>query len=467
MSFFIYDLTFLVVFGLFIFIFLYTRRRNLKREGIMFLYRTRVGIKIIDYISKKYSGYLNILSYIIIGFGYFAMIAMLYLLYQTLRIFFKFPEFIRAIKIPPLAPLIPYLPQIFKADYLPMFYFTYWIIVLAVVAIVHEFSHGIFARLNNIRIKSTGFAFFGPFVGAFVEPDEKEMRKAKKKNQLTILAAGTFSNAVLTIIFFFILWLFFSLTFSASGIIFNTYSFSYITKENITQIGKNITISFDGGLELTEINANGTTYFLPTDNLKKLETINSSQNFFAYEDAPALRAGLNGAIIQINGEKIENNNDLKQEIEKYKPGEMIIITTINIENKTKKDYEITLAENLQDKSKPYIGIAMLQQQTSVIGKIKAIILFYRDPNTYYAPKFFPDFTEFIYYLFWWITFVNFSVALANMLPAWIFDGGRFFYVTILAVVKKENVAKKILKVSNYIILAAFLVLMILWVLAFL
>ena len=45
---------------------------------------------------------------------------------------------------------------------------------LAIVAIPHEFAHGIFARLNNLRVKSSGFALFGPILAAFVEPDEKD-----------------------------------------------------------------------------------------------------------------------------------------------------------------------------------------------------------------------------------------------------------------------------------------------------
>jgi membrane-associated protease RseP (regulator of RpoE activity) len=59
------------------------------------------------------------------------------------------------------------------------------------------------------------------------------------------------------------------------------------------------------------------------------------------------------------------------------------------------------------------------------------------------------------------------VALANMMPAWIFDGGRFFYISVFAIVKKEKITKVIFKISNYIILAVFLLLMILWAYAFL
>lgn len=457
---------FLVAFCLILFIFLYRKRKNLKREGITYLYRTKIGLKIIDRVSKKYPRFLNFLSYIIIAFGYFAMTAMIYLLYITIKIFIINPEVVRIIKIPPLAPLIPYLPQLFKTDILPMFYFTYWIIVIAVVGIVHEFSHGIFARLYKIKVKSTGFAFFGPFVGAFVEPDEKQMQKAKKKNQLAILAAGTFSNAVLCIIFFLVLWLFFASAYSASGVIFNTYAYDFINKGDISYIGGNITINFNEGLNLTEARVNNKTYFIPQEISENLDTLNDSQQIFVYQDSPALRAGLNGIIIEINDIEISKYLKFKQEIEKHKPGDKIILITLNPKDKEKTDYNITLIENPGNKSQGYLGIALIQQQTSIIGKIKSVIVFFKDPNIYYAPKFIPELTEFIYYLLWWLAFINFSVALANMLPAWIFDGGRFFYISILAITKKEKIAKISFKIISYLILGIFLLLMILWAFAF-
>ncbi|MEK6907553.1 MAG: M50 family metallopeptidase, partial [Nanoarchaeota archaeon] len=63
--------------------------------------------------------------------------------------------------------------------------------------------------LYNLKIKSSGFAFLGPILAAFVEPDEKEMIKKPKKQQLSILAAGPFSNILLA----FLILLFFNFIF--------------------------------------------------------------------------------------------------------------------------------------------------------------------------------------------------------------------------------------------------------------
>ena len=108
-------------------------------------------------------------------------------------------------------PLIPYLPSIFKISFLPPFYFTYWILAIAIIAIFHEFAHGIVAKRYGIRIKTTGFGFLGPFLAAFVEPDEKQMQKKSKFQQITVLSAGTFTNLILSLLFFLLLSGFFIL----------------------------------------------------------------------------------------------------------------------------------------------------------------------------------------------------------------------------------------------------------------
>ena len=162
MTFLAYDISFLVLFALFVFIFLYSKKRNLKRDGLLILYRTAWGIRLINSVGKNYKKTLRILEYVSITMGYVLMVSIFYLLGRIVYIYAAYPSLVKQIKIPPITPLIPYLPQIFKLDFLPPFYFTYWIIIIAIIAIPHEFSHGIFAIYNKVKIKSTGFGFF-PF----------------------------------------------------------------------------------------------------------------------------------------------------------------------------------------------------------------------------------------------------------------------------------------------------------------
>ncbi len=235
MNFFIYDLISLIIFTLFVVVFLYKKRKNLKKEGILYLYKTKIGIKFIDYVGKKYERLLKVLQYFSITLGYFLMAGILYLLILTI---YEYPtKIIKITKAPPIFPLVPYFPRIFGVqEFFPPFYFTYFLLSVLIVATVHEFSHGVFARVHRLKIKSTGFAFLGPFIGAFVEPDEKRMLKKSKTAQLSILSAGVFANIIIALIFFLGLALFFNLTFTEAGATFDMYVPAVIKVKEIKTI---------------------------------------------------------------------------------------------------------------------------------------------------------------------------------------------------------------------------------------
>ncbi len=74
---------------------------------------------------------------------------------------------------------------------------------LALLLVIHEVSHGIIARRYKIKLKSVGVILFGIIpVGAFVEPDEKEVSKLTKIKQDKISIAGVSMNFLFTLVFF-------------------------------------------------------------------------------------------------------------------------------------------------------------------------------------------------------------------------------------------------------------------------
>jgi len=86
----------------------------------------------------------------------------------------------------------------------PIIPLWYGILALVIAMVVHEFSHGILSRVANVRIKALGLLMFFFPVGAFVEPDEDEMRSMKKWERMRLYAAGPGSNMVIAIIFSFL-----------------------------------------------------------------------------------------------------------------------------------------------------------------------------------------------------------------------------------------------------------------------
>ncbi|ASJ05560.1 MULTISPECIES: site-2 protease family protein [Thermococcus] len=72
----------------------------------------------------------------------------------------------------------------------------YGLIALAVVMVVHELSHGIVARAENLPLKSVGLVLLAVIPGAFVEPDEEELERAPLRSRLRVYGAGSLANIV-------------------------------------------------------------------------------------------------------------------------------------------------------------------------------------------------------------------------------------------------------------------------------
>ena len=85
------------------------------------------------------------------------------------------------------------------------------VLALAFMLIVHEFSHGILARNAKVKLKSIGLVILGVIpMGAFVEPEEKEVVKLDSMKQTKIFSAGISANFVAMLVFFvFVVLLFY------------------------------------------------------------------------------------------------------------------------------------------------------------------------------------------------------------------------------------------------------------------
>lgn len=470
MNFIIYDLVLLGIFVVFTFLFLYKKRKNLKREGLLLLYKTKVGVKIINYIGKKYSKLLDFLSYISVGLGFILMGISLWLIGKIAFMYIFQNEIVSLVKIPPIMPLLPYLPQIFKMDYLPAFYFIYWILILAIVAISHEFSHGIFSVNKKVKVKSTGFGFFPfffpAFLAAFVELDEKKMEKKKPFPQMAVLAAGTFANVLIGLFFFLILILFFSLAFTPSGVVYDTYTYELVSLKNITQINNlslngsityNQLLNYTKNKEFVEIKADGKDYLV---NQNFLEQQGETEEYvYLFFSGPLIKKNLSNTIISLNGVKVTSREKLAEELKKYSPGQEIVITTL-MEN-AYLDSNIVLEKNPLNQSQAYLGIGFYDRSGgSGLNKIVKAISSFKNQNVYYTTKF--GAAEFIYNFLWWLVLISFSVAIMNMLPVGMFDGGRFFYLAMLCLTKDKEKSKKIFSILTYIFLVLLGIVMLFW-----
>ncbi len=466
MSFIAYDLIFLVIFALVFTVFIIKKKHNLKRQGIMYLYPTQIGVKLIDKFTKKNSKFLKSIEYIVIASGLFLMISMVWMIASFSYEYLSSPILAQALKVPVLTPLIPYLPELFHLNFLPPFYFTYWIIIIALVAVPHEFAHGIFARLNKIKVHSTGFGFLGPFLAAFVEPNEKQMQKAPIRAQLSILAAGTFANVISTIVAALLLWGFFSVAFAPAGVMFNSYAVSPINLSSINSINglpvNNSELLITTNSSFINLTAYNKTYFIEPSSLA-YSLDNNISYVIAYDDSPAFIKNLTGAIVSIGSQNTPSYDSLRSALLSHMPGDNVIVKT-KLENGSIMYTNLTLSDN---NGTAFLGIGIIptQARSGPMGWVYNIISDIKNPLISYDSRL-GDFGVFVYDLLWWSVIICVSVALVNMLPVAVFDGGRFFYLMVLAVTKRKNIAEKAFKVSTWLVLALVAALMIKWIIAF-
>lgn len=190
-----------ILFVLFISIFLFFKRKNIVVQKILFpflyiiMYRSNFGIRFMNKISKKYRNLIQFIGYCGIGFSIVGMI------FITINILYMAYMWITKPAISNGVALVLPFTNVPGIGYLPFFQ---WLLCIIILAIIHEFAHGIVAKSHGLKIKSSGFAFFSllaPIIpAAFVEPDEKKLRKTKDTVQYSVFAAGPMANITLALI---------------------------------------------------------------------------------------------------------------------------------------------------------------------------------------------------------------------------------------------------------------------------
>lgn len=295
----------LVFFGLLL-LFFFSHRSKFTVQGKIFaMYKTKLGIALMDKIAKTAPRTLYVIGIIGVIIGFLGMGYIVYYLVRSTYTLIFVPK-----ALPAIAPVLPGIRVI---PGLPTLGFLHWIIAIFLVAVVHEFSHGIYSRLSNTPIKSSGFAFLGPILAAFVEPDEKILAKKTKIQQLSVMAAGAFSNIVFAIIAFLIL--------------------NFFTGPVLAQVIE------PAGIQINKI----------------------------VEDFPVAHAGLEAPfVIQgINNAEIKNFTDFLSATAKLKPGDKITLKT------NKGVHEITLAANPENSSRGYLGVTDFTTHTKPKDSIVA------------------------------------------------------------------------------------------------
>jgi len=285
----------LLIFFALVGLFLQKNKKNITYKNGISIIRWERGKGILDVIVNKFRKILPAVGILSILVGLLATFLGLYFIVQfTLKLQQAF-----AVALPSVSG-VSYPAPIVGVP------FWYWIIGIFIIVFVHESMHGIFARLYNVRIKSYGLiTFFVLPIGAFVDPDEKQLGKLSTIKKLRILSAGSFINIVLGMIFLIFAIGFFSSFYEEKGVNFS-------------------------------------------------ETI---------KDLPAYNVGLNGTIYAINGREVKTIQDLSKVLNETKPGSKIQITT------TKGVFTLETISRPDSQPGSYIGIGNASTDVDIKGDL--------------------------------------------------------------------------------------------------
>ncbi len=352
-------------------IFLYKNKKKIAFQYILgpflyfAMYRTKIGIKFMDSIAKKHPNLIKKVAYVGIIIGFLGMAFITYMLAANIYNLIVNPATVSGVGV-----VLPF--QVKGAFYVPFFY---WIISIFLLALVHEFSHGVVARAYGLKIKSSGFAFLSILVpilpAAFVEPDEKELRKRPHKEQLSVFAAGPFSNIIFAL-----------LVIAFMGLVIAPLSNA---------------VFYNNGVLVTGFTEGNETY-------------------------PAELAGIeeNELITAVDGIDIESVENFTYLMENKTAGENVLITTNSTE------YNITLAPNPENETMGYLGIYLTQNseiRENIVEKYGRLI-----------PEIFVWFVG----LFYWLYVLNLGIGLFNLVPVGPIDGGRMLQLATHRFFDKEK-----------------------------
>jgi len=266
--------------------------------------------------------------------------------------------------------------------YLPIFYG--WVGLIAAI-VVHEGAHGVIARSLGFRVKSSGLLFFLAIpIGAFVDVDEEQLKRAATKDSVRVMAAGPGANTTTALVCLI------GLLIIVSG----------------------MTPVIDG-LYIDEV----------------------------FEGRPAEEAGLlTGDIVtMVDDNQIATIDDFEAVIEDKRPSDSILVTVARGEMwRERLSVPVNLTED--EKGKLIIGVKL--------GDYNGFLRFYQRLSwetflTYFQPPTLAllPFSESLrpFYahpigdnwyvmanIFFWVWFVNINVAIFNSLPIGPLDGGRAF-----------------------------------------
>lgn len=151
-------------------------------QGIVIMLKTEKLHDIIDKVANKVPRFWKAYMNIGIPIGFFFMGIMFVAILWSLQLMFEMPT---------VSLILPGVDIPGSPLYIP---FGTGLLALATVLVIHEGGHGVLARVEDVAIDSVGLLLMLIIPGAFVEPNEEELKKINGISKLRVYFAGPMFN---------------------------------------------------------------------------------------------------------------------------------------------------------------------------------------------------------------------------------------------------------------------------------
>jgi len=372
---------------------IYRDRKNLEFHKILVIKRTDRGKKLLNNVASWNPGFWNVLStlFVIVAFAF-----MLYGMYiLSLSTYFVVKRVITRPAIQLILPVAQSQP-INGVGFIGV-PFWFWILAFPFVLIPHEFAHGVISRANKVRIENVGLIQLLIFSGAFVEPNEKDLKKSNLITKLRIFAAGSVSNVVVALLIFMLTQYALWPMFVTDGIMLG----------NVIEGGAAADAGLKSGMFVQEING-------------ERVDVKYTEFIIGYTYLLANSENMTSENIRVLPTRLSVARILRD----FEPGQTVEVVADD------KSYVMTFSERPDNSTLPYMGIVA----SGIAG------------NEFML--------EFLFPLIWWMTNISIFVAIFNLLPLYPLDGG----LMVEAVAERWNkkYSKIIVKTITSIIVAILL-----------
>jgi membrane-associated protease RseP (regulator of RpoE activity) len=291
----------------------------------------------------------------------------------------------------------------------PMLPIVYGWAAIVIAIVIHEGAHGVIARNNGFRVKSSGLLFFLIIpIGAFVDVDEEQLKKARARPSVKVMAAGVGGNIILGGI-------------CLIGLMLIVGSLAPVVT----------------GVYINDVNAT----------------------------MPAGVAGLQpkDVLVSIDNVPIGSSADLRTFLDNRSAGDTV---TVIVRRGDSWQYNYTTTVNLTSTNNTTVmGVTVYNLATDAVLEnyntfgIERLAMYIVPPTLAagyipFSDTLAPFYTSplgsgwsILANLLFWVWFVNFNLAIFNALPIYPLDGGRIFNITLKRYLGKRLSEKAIYRIT--------------------